>query len=161
MILNTNRLKLVSLSHKELVEYVLGHNGFVKTDEDERKVWDYTVIPMFEAEKKDHLFYTFWCGFYEGEDILQVGFLRPVNEHGVVEIWIHVKDGYMNKGFGSEAIRALTEWCRNFEDIKFVGASVEQDNIASKTMLTKCGYEYATDNLGMNIYFYTLKNLPQ
>ena len=44
----------------------------------------------------------------EGEDILQAGFLRPVNEHGVVEIWIHVKEEYMGKGFGTEAIKALT-----------------------------------------------------
>ena len=51
--------------------------GKIKTDVntiDERKVWDYTVIPMRDADEKDHLFYTFWCGFYEGEDILQAGF---------------------------------------------------------------------------------------
>ena len=72
MILNTNRLKIVSLSYEELFDYVINKKGFVKTDEDERKVWDYTVIPMRDADEKDHLFYTFWCGFYEGEDILHI-----------------------------------------------------------------------------------------
>jgi len=154
MILNTNRLKIVSLSHEELVDYVRGHKGFVKNDEDEKKVCDYTVTPMGNAPESEHLFYTFWCGFYEGEDILQAGFLRPVNEHGVVEIWIHVKDEYMNKGFGSEVIKALTNWCEGFEDIKFVGASIDIDNYASKRMVEKCGYEYGGVHKEVDIYYF-------
>ena len=64
---------------------------------------------MRDADEKDHLFYTFWCGIYDGKDILQAGFLRPVNENGVVEIWIHVKEEYMGKGFGRRKI-AKPKW---------------------------------------------------
>jgi len=157
VILNTNRLKIVSLSYEELVEYVVGHKGFVKTSDDEKKVWDYTIVPMGEADESHHLFYTFWCGIYDGKDILQAGFLRPVNENGVVEIWIHVQDEYMNKGFGSEVIKALTEWCEQFEDIKFVGASIDMDNFASKRMVAKCGYEYGGEHKGVDIYYFKFK----
>ena len=34
MILNTNRLKIVSLSYEELFDYVINKKGFVKTNED-------------------------------------------------------------------------------------------------------------------------------
>lgn len=157
MILNTNRLKIVSLSYEELFDYVINKKGFVKTDEDERKVWDYTIIPMRDADEKDHLFYTFWCGFYEGEDILQAGFLRPVNEHGTVEIWIHVKDEYMGKGFGTEAIKALTEFAKGYEKIDYVGASVELDNHASKRMLIKSGFEYGGVHKEVDIFYFNTK----
>ena len=70
MILESERLKIVSLDYESLVEYVKGHKGFVNGDEEEKKVWDYTVLPMSEAPIEEHLFYTFWCGIYEEEDIL-------------------------------------------------------------------------------------------
>ena len=153
MILNTNRLKIVSLAYDELVEYVKDHKGFIKDDEAENKVWDYTVLPMEDAHESDHLFYTFWCGFYEGKDILQAGFLRPVNEHGVVEIWIEVSKEYMNKGFGTEAMKALVGFAKEYENIKFVGASIDLDNYSSKKMVTKCGFEYGGEHKGVDIYF--------
>lgn len=156
MILYTERLKIVSLTYDELFDYVIGHNGFVTGDEEEKKVLDYTVFPMSKAPEKEHLFYTFWCGYYEGEDILQAGFLRPVNEHGVVEIWIHVKEGYMNKGFGTEAIKALVEFAKDYEDIRFVGASIDTDNYASKKMVEKSGFEYGGVHQGVDIYFYKI-----
>lgn len=157
MILQSNRLKLVSLTYEELVEYVKEHKGFVKGDEEEKKVWDYTVVPMSTAPIEEQIFYTFWCGFYEGVDILQAGFLRPVNENGVVEIWMHVDERYMNKGFGTEAINALVSWADSFKDILFVGASIDKDNFASKKMVCKCEFEYGGEHKGVDIFFKKLK----
>jgi len=153
MILHTNRLKLVSLTYDELVEYVKEQRGFIKDDDAENKVWDYTVLPMSNAPESDHLFYTVWCGIYEGKDILQCGFLRPVNENGVVEIWIEVDKDYMNLGFGAEAMNGLIEWANSFKEILFVGASVDIDNYASKRMVTKCGFEYGGEYKGVDVYF--------
>lgn len=159
MILETNRLKIVSLSCDELVEYVKDHKGFVKGEEEEKKVWDYTVIPMLKAPIEEQIFYTFWCGYYEGTDVLQCGFLRPVNENGVVEIWMHVADEYMNKGFGTEGINALVDWIEGYSDVLFVGASIDKDNYASKKMVTKCGFEYGGEHKGVDIYYKKLKNI--
>lgn len=158
MILETERIKLLSLDYEQLVDYVKGHKGFIKTDEDEKKVWGYTVVPMSEAPIGEHLFYTIWRGYYNGEDILQMGLLRPVNENGVVEIWVHVKDEYMNRGFGSEAIYGMVNWCRRFDEIDFVGASVEPTNKASEKMLLKCGFEYGGIHKDVNIFYFRLKN---
>lgn len=158
MIIETERLKLLSLTYEELIDYVKGHKGFIKGGDEEKKVWDYTVVPMSEAPIEEHLFYTIWRGYFEGEDIVQVGFLRPVNELGVVEIWCHVKEGYMNRGFGTEAMKGLIEWAKQFDDIEFVGASAEPQNLSSKRMIEKCGLKYECDNLGMNIFFIQMKN---
>lgn len=158
MILRTDRLNIVSLNYEQAKDYTEEKRGFIKTDENKKEVMDYTIIPMSEAPVFEHLFYTIWIGFYEGKDILQCGFLRPVNEHKVVEIWIHVNDECQNQGFGSEAITALVEWAKTSEKIDFVGASVEELNEASKRMLLKCGFEYACISQEMEIYFYTLKN---
>lgn len=152
----TERLEIKPLNYIELIKYIHSRNWHIKTDEDERKIYEYTVKPMLEEPEEKHLFYTFWHGFYEGEHILDIGLLRPPNEHKVVEIWCHVDENYWGQGFGTEAIIAFTDWCDGIEGIDFVGASVEPSNEASKKMLLKSGYKYATDNLGMNIFFANL-----
>lgn len=154
---HTERLNIVPLDYMELVRYIGEREGFIKTDEDERKVYEYTVQPMLAEPKHRHLFYTIWLGYDKQEPVVECGFLRPVNEHGVVEIWTEVKEDKRGKGYGTEAINGLSEWAKTDERIKFIGASVEPDNDISKAMLTKCGFLYACDNQGMNIFYKTLK----
>jgi len=158
MILQSERLKIVSLSFNELVDYVTSRKGFVKSEDDEMKVWEKTIIPMSNDKIENHPYYTFWVGYLDGKDILQVGVLAPVNEYGVVEIWVEVNEQYRGNGFGGEAMTALIEWLRNNEKVLFVGASIEPSNEASRKMTLKCGFEYACDTLGMNIFFYNMKN---
>jgi len=152
--IRTERLNIIPLPYMDLVRYIQKREGFIKTDEDELKVYDYTVKPMLEEDDEHkHLFYTIWLGYHKGEKIVECGFLRPVNEYGVVEVWIEVKDNERGKGYGKEAINGLSEWAKRENSIKFIGASVEPINKQSKKMLEKCGFQYALDNQGMNIFF--------
>lgn len=153
----TKRMILYPLNYEELCEYV--HSGKMITKDEPNAIYNvnnYTILPMLKAPISDHLFYTFWLGDFCGETVVETGFLRPPNAEGIVEIWCAVNEKFRNMGFGSEAIVSLTKWAESKPNVKFVAASVKPNNLASKRMLEKCGYDYATDSKDMNIYFANL-----
>lgn len=155
--IRTERLNIIPLPYMELVRHIAKHDGFIKNDEDEKKVYEYTVIPMLsEDDEQKHLFYTIWLAYNKGKVVVECGFLRPVNEHGVVEIWLDVIEGYREKGYGTEAVKGMVEWVKD-KGVGFVGASIEPENKASQKVFLKNGFQYACDNQGMNIYFKTIK----
>lgn len=149
----TERLHIIPLSYYELVSRVYSHTGAVSTNEEEQNVVNYTLKPMKEAPEKDHIFFTFWVGYDKGEEVIEVGFLRPPNDYNGVEIWCHTNPAFINKGYGTEAIIGLVKWA-NSQPISFVCANVDIDNIASKRMLEKSGFNYVSRaNNGMDAYF--------
>ena len=60
----------------------------------------------------------------------------------------------MNKGFGTEAIKAMVQFAKDNGDIDFVGASIDTDNLASKRMVEKCGFEYGGIHKEVDIYYF-------
>jgi len=153
----TERLTIEPLSYEGLCEYVRTRQGEINSDEAAKKFTDYTLIPMSVAPPKDHVFYTAWIGRCKGVDVVQVGFLRPPNEHSVVEIWSHVNPEFRGLGYGTEAMRGLIDWVKDKPGVIFVGASISPENTASKHMIYKLGFSYATVVSEMEIFFLQVK----
>jgi len=137
----TERLFIRPLSYYELVSSVYSHTGAVSTVEEEQNVVNYTLKPMKEAPEREHIFYTFWIGYDKGEEVIEVGFLRPPDHRKGVEIWYHVGEEFRNKGYATEAVKGLAKWTGS-KGIDFVCASVEADNLPSKKVLQKSGFEF-------------------
>lgn len=139
--IKTERLIIRPLHYYELVSRVYSHTGAVSAIEEEQNIVKGTLIPMSKAPEEDHIYYTFWVGYDKGEEVVEVGFLSPPDYRKGLEIWCYTNKQFMNKGYGTEAIKGLVKWTTS-KDIDFVCASVNVDNFASKKMLEKSGFKY-------------------
>jgi len=62
------------------------------------------------------------------------------------------------KGFGTELVKGLVEWCESLGTINSISGGVEMDNIGSIRVLEKTGFSRSTiDNPSENVIFYELK----
>ncbi len=154
----TERLTIRPLEYYELVSRVYGHIGLVTNDEERDKVIDYTLKPMKAAPVKDHIYYTFWVAEDNGVEVAEVGFLRPPNESGVLEIWCHTRVEHMNKGYGTEAIKGLTRWATANDNVRFVCAGIDKDNKPSQRMIKKAGFYYLTEMNNQFVFNFNTKN---
>ena len=64
------------------------------------------------------------------------------SEHKKAEIGFWLLPQYWNRGFASEAMRVVVDYCRNERGIHRLEAFVEEGNNASKRVLEKAGFDY-------------------
>lgn len=142
----TERLHIIPLNYYELVSRIYSRVGTVSVDDEtERNVVNNTLVPMKDASKHDQLFYTFWLGYVNGEEVLETGFWCPPTKENVLEIWMHTRPEYQNKGYGTEAIKGMVKWASCFDDVSFVCAGIDKNNIPSQRMIEKAGFYYLTE----------------
>lgn len=154
--IQTERLNIRPLSYYELLSRVYSHFGHVKTHKDAEKVREYTLDPMKDKTESEQLFYTFWIGCDKGIEVLECGFLRPPTQHGVIEIWVMVRDEFQGNGYGTEAVNGLKNWASINKQVKHICAEVAKDNIASEKMLKKNGFKLITEVNNQNVFNLTL-----
>lgn len=59
-----------------------------------------------------------------------------------VEILYGISDSYQGNGYGTEASKSLTQWVFKNTELKSLTAIVKPENIPSKTVIEKLGFEY-------------------
>lgn len=157
--IRTERLHIVPLSYEQLVSRVYSFSGMIDSIEHQENFIKYSLIPMKVADEKDRFWYTSWVGSFEGQEVLECGFICPPTEHNVVEVFCYTKSEYQKQGFGTEAIKGLVRFSEAYDNIKYVCASVAQDNLPSQKMLEKSGFHFLQDmNNGMKCYNQQIKN---
>lgn len=142
--IRTERLHIVPLSYEQLVSRVYSFSGMVSNKEEQDNFIKYSLIPMKNDEERNHKWYTSWVGYYEGEEVLECGYICPPTEHKVVEVFIYTKKEFQKQGFGTEAVKGLVRFATAF-DIKFVCASVAKDNLPSQKLFLKSGFYFLQD----------------
>lgn len=90
---------------------------------------------------KEHLWYTNWQIFLKDKNISigSIGFLGTANDRHEVEIEYSIHEDYQNKGYATEAVKALTEWAFS-QNVYYIQAQTQPDNEPSKKVLAKCGF---------------------
>lgn len=157
--IRTERLHIIPLNYYELLSYVYSYSGMVSNDEELNNVVEYSLRPMKEAPEHLKKWYTFWLGYYEGQEVLQCGFICPPTEHQVVEVFCYTNKEFQKQGFGTEAIKGLVRFSEAFKNIKYVCASVAKDNVPSQRMLETSGFYFLQDmDNGMKCYNKIIKN---
>ncbi|MES2287380.1 MAG: GNAT family N-acetyltransferase [Bacteroidota bacterium] len=157
--IKTERLHIIPLSYEQLISRVYSRSGMINNQEEEDNVVEFSLKPMKNAPEHLHKWYTFWLAYYEGEEVLECGFLCPPTVHNVVEVFCYTRPEFQKRGFGTEAIKGLVKFATAFNDISYVCASVAKDNLPSQKMFLKNGFEYLTEmKNGMNVYNLTIKN---
>lgn len=85
--------------------------------------------------------YTEWELIETGEQVIIGGvMLMSERNEGEVEIGYGIDEQYQNKGYMTEAIRALIDWMfQQSEDLMYVVAETEKENIASQKVAIHVG----------------------
>ena len=96
----------------------------------------------------------------------QINIGRKYDEylHGELSISYFISEKYINNGFATEAVKAITSYAFDKYGYDFVMAVVKSKNLASARVLEKSGFKYITDteiseqNVMILFHYYRLYN---
>ncbi|OOQ59183.1 GNAT family N-acetyltransferase [Mucilaginibacter pedocola] len=81
-----------------------------------------------------------------------IGFAGQPNEEGEVVTGYCICQTQQGKGYGTEALRAITNWAFTSPDVTRVSAETAVDNYSSMKMLKKAGFEQTGVNEDMAMF---------
>ena len=91
---------------------------------------------------ENYIWYTLW--FIELKDseneIIGTLSFKGIYDKGIVEIGYGINEGYENKGYMTEAVRAIVKWVSEQPNVNHIEAEAEENNYASIRVLEKCNF---------------------
>ena len=134
--ITTERLKIYPISIEKMKEVVeVEKNEILKTAYQE-------MLDGCLKHPNYHIWYTLWfmeLKYSENEIVGNLSF-KGIDDSGIVEIGYGINDGYENKGYMTEAVKALAEWASKQPNVKQIEAEAEETNIASIRVLEKSNF---------------------
>ena len=114
-----------------------------------RRATSYKREKMSGLPPESHPWYTFWLVVIaaEGRGVGLAGFKGAPNERGEVEIGYGIDPASRNRGYTTEAVRALIAWAFTDPACEAILADTLKENVASNRVLAKVGMQiyYETD----------------
>jgi len=164
--IESERLKMTPLTHELLqlmhtnrpaMEQALGldissqqiDELYVKEIEDAMvNFW----LPKTLANPGGWKWYTDWEIVLKSENLSigGMGFAGEANEQGEAEIGYMIDAQHQGKGYATEALKLLSGWAFTHEEVNTIIVHTFSDNLPSRKILTKCGFEeVGTDETGL------------
>jgi len=164
--IESGRLKMIPLTHQLLqllhtgrptMELSLGLNisnmqidPFYKSEVDDAMInfW----LPKTLEHPDAYMWYTSWEIILKSSNmsIGGMGFAGEPNELGEAETGYMIDQQHQNKGHATEALQLLTAWAFTQEKVKAIIVHTFEDNLPSRRILAKCGFdEVAKDEKGL------------
>lgn len=114
------------------------------------------ILEIFEGQveivknNNNYIWHTFWLFKMKNESkfIGSACFKGEPSKNGDVEIGYGINKNYENRGYTTEAVKAMCEWALKQHHVTKVIAETEKDNFASHKILEKCNmkqYKETTD----------------
>ena len=160
--IETTRLSIIPLSHKQLHLYLQGKNKLEKelglsmgsrlVLPEVRDKTVFFILPFVKSAKADHyLFHTFWVIIDKASKtiVAELGFKGPPNDKGEIEIGYGSFWGEHNKGIMTEAVAGVLLWASKRTDVRFVLAETSETNKASIRVLEKNNFQIFERKSGM------------
>ena len=134
-VIKTKRLKLYPATREQMEEFIT-----VQSDENLKAAYS-EMLSGSLAHPRQWNWYAIWM--IELKDSTHIGELcfKGLDENGVAEIGYGILENYQNQGFASEAVQAVVTWALKEPHVTAIEAETEANNIASKRVLEKCGFE--------------------
>ncbi|SHN18491.1 GNAT family N-acetyltransferase [Mucilaginibacter sp. OK098] len=167
--IESERLRMIPLTHellqllhtnRQTMELALGLNisnpqisDFYKKEINDAMVnfW----LPKTLANPQAYKWYTNWEIILKSDNISVggLGFNGEPNEKGEAETGYMINEQHQNKGYATEALQLLSGWAFSRENVKAIIVHTYQDNLPSRRILSKCGFEEVEkDNDGLLTY---------
>jgi RimJ/RimL family protein N-acetyltransferase len=89
----------------------------------------------------------------DGRAIGGIGFHGAPDEDGRVETGYDLVEAARGQGYATEALRALSAWALDREEVTRVFATVERDNAASQAVLGRAGFRRVTEEEGEHLAY--------
>ena len=138
--IETKNLKIYAASQNEMENFIeLQTNDVLKAAYKEMlngcienpEQWEWYAIWMIELKDGTHI----------GELCF-----KGLDSNGVVEIGYGIVEKYQERGYATEAVKALSQWAFQEPKVTAIEAEIDDKNIASKKVLEKCGFVFAGKN---------------
>lgn len=139
--IKTNRLKIYAASKKQMKAFI------AEQTVDVLKAAYTEMLDGCLTHQNQWEWYAIWM--IEFEDGTHIGELcfKGIDESGTTEIGYGISEKYQRHGYATEAVSAVVSWALAQNAINCVIAEVDKDNIASRRVLEKSGFEL-TDKIG-------------
>jgi [ribosomal protein S5]-alanine N-acetyltransferase len=117
--------------------------GIKKLPEDTRQGLKERLIPRLEKAGDNWILHTIWLIISLEYNLIcgAIGFKGEINELGAIETGAAMYDGFMNRGYMTEATTLLCNWGLSNDSITSIIACTNIDNHSSQRVLIKSGFE--------------------
>jgi ribosomal-protein-alanine N-acetyltransferase len=168
LFLESERLKLIPLTHQQLVQYQADPTAF--TQQLALNPSDLQMDELFAAEMNEalhtfllpntklypdlYMWYTNWVIILKSTNTIigGIGFAGYPDDYGETLVGYVVSKQYQRLGYGSEALNALLNWGFSFSILKAVRADADTGNTGSQKVLTKAGFKLI-EKTGDTLYY--------
>jgi len=147
--LETSRLSLVPLTYAQLLKYaaldysleselkLLQREREMKADF--KSTIETYLIPYINQNPDLILFATIWLIIHKDQNLAvgDIGFNAGPSEKGVVEVGYSTYPGFMNRGYMTEALGAISAWAFDQPGVQIIIAQTDKDNLATHRVLSK------------------------
>ena len=132
--IQTERLTIHPASDAEMRD-LIGH-----TDDEGLKLAYTEMLTMAVENPQYRPWYAAW--FIETPDGQRVGELcfKGLSANGTAEIGYGILPDFQNRGYATEAVKAVTDWALSQPNVNTITAETEADNLASQKVLLNCGF---------------------
>lgn len=157
----TKRLMLFPISKADAYDLIHHPPEFFKRNQSPiRYDWPHdglkSLLPLYAEDlhnNPDIIGYGPWVILNETKSVIgDIGFKGLPDDSGAVEVGYFINGEYREKGYASEALKAICEWAFSHESIHIIKAVTDQDNIPSQRVLEKNGFEMIKHEYPFYIY---------
>ncbi len=110
-----------------------------QTDESLRAAYEEMSSGCLAHPDKREWYAPWMIELKEGTHVGELCFMGPPSE-GAVEIGYGISEEYRNRGYASEAVKAVSAWALDRPEIAAVEAETDPENRASQKVLAKAGF---------------------
>lgn len=103
----------------------------------------YDINPELMFEKQEKPSKSFHLGVVLKTNNKVIGdiYIYLIEKDKKAKIAIRLNKNYHSKGFGSEAVKSMVDWCFKNTELEIIWSDVNVENIASIKLLEKCNFK--------------------
>lgn len=109
------------------------------------ELFELGILPLLDSQPaQEHIWYTVWC-IVERQSQKPIGdfcFYSPPHEAGWVECGYGIYPDNQGKGYMTEFMQGVLDWCQQFPALKTLRARTEATNVPSNRMLARLGFDF-------------------
>ena len=95
---------------------------------------------LFEKEEKPTKSLHLGIALKDADQVIGDIWVYLIENDRMASVAVRLSSNYQGKGYGTEALSAMTKFCFEKTELKRLWTEVDTRNIASQKMLEKCGY---------------------
>ena len=132
--IETKRIKMYPASREQMEKIIAAETS------EELKVAYSEMLEGCLQHMDEWEWYAMWnIELINGTRVGDLNF-KGLDENGVTEIGYVILGEYQDQGYATEAVKAVTKWALQKNNVTAIEAETDVNNIISQKVLAKCGF---------------------